>query len=153
MSTRRILIVSYSQIAVFQASLSNPFNDWTDAHIDQGFSWRPGSVSFKTEVDGGPHEVIIACTSYMDAPVEALRAIEVPFIVSGSDPVAIASIGDEFSVDIPEGSYALRFAIAADCVQRVELSFLKADTPDFRIVRKDVDLTLDSPLMTKAEPA
>jgi len=153
MSTRRFLTVSYAQIAVFQASLLNPFSDWTDTHVNQGFAWRPGSVSFRTKVDDGPHEVVVACKAYADAPVEGLRVIEVPFSVTGSAPVVIASIGDEFTVDLPEGSYALRFAIAADDARCIELSFLKVDDPSFRVLRADADLRIDGPLLTSAEPA
>lgn len=42
------LEIAYGQIGVFDASLAQPFNDWTDAHVRQGFSWRSGSVSFRT---------------------------------------------------------------------------------------------------------
>ena len=45
-----IIDVSYSQIAVFNSELENPFNDWTDQHVLQGFSWREESGSFKTLV-------------------------------------------------------------------------------------------------------
>ena len=34
--------IAYGQIAIFAASLENPFNDWSAEHIAQGFSWRPG---------------------------------------------------------------------------------------------------------------
>jgi hypothetical protein len=43
------LNISYSQLAVFDASLDQPLNDWTPEHADQGFSWRPRSVSFRTK--------------------------------------------------------------------------------------------------------
>ena len=42
------LDVSYGQVGVFWAILAKPFNDWSEAHVRQGFAWRPGSVSFKT---------------------------------------------------------------------------------------------------------
>lgn len=153
MSTHQSLSVSYAQITVFQASVAEPFNDWTQAHVNQGFAWRQDSVSFRTKADDGPHEIAIACRLYPDAPIEGLRVIEVPFTVSGFHPVVIASIGDEFAVEIPEGSYALRFAIAADDVRRIALSFLKTDTPGFRILRADADLSPSGPLVTHAQPA
>ena len=40
------LDISYSQLVVFQKGMENPFNDWENTHVDQGFAWRPGSVSF-----------------------------------------------------------------------------------------------------------
>jgi Competence protein J (ComJ) len=51
------LIISHSQIAVFDPSLERPFNSWTDAHVAQGFSWRPGSVSFSTLCEWGRYDV------------------------------------------------------------------------------------------------
>jgi hypothetical protein len=42
------LMVLYSQIAVFDRDLPNAFNTWTQRHVDQGFAWRSGSVSFGT---------------------------------------------------------------------------------------------------------
>lgn len=32
--------IFYSQLAVFQYGLKNPFNDWNDIHINQGFALR-----------------------------------------------------------------------------------------------------------------
>jgi hypothetical protein len=49
--------ILYRQIAVFRSRLEHPFNDWTPRHVKQGFSWRPGSVSFATLVESGPHSV------------------------------------------------------------------------------------------------
>ena len=85
--------------------------------------------------------------------MEGLRVIEVPFNVIGSDPVVIASIGHEFAIDLLEGTYALRFAIASENVRNIQLSFLRADDPGFRILRADADLIISSPLLTQAEPA
>jgi hypothetical protein len=42
------VFVGYSQLSVFDPSLSEPFNNWTPGHVVQGFAWRPGSASFKT---------------------------------------------------------------------------------------------------------
>ncbi|WNZ26896.1 hypothetical protein HJG54_28635 [Leptolyngbya sp. NK1-12] len=38
----------YNQVAVFDPSLEYPYNDWLPQHAAQGFTWRPGSVSFGT---------------------------------------------------------------------------------------------------------
>jgi Competence protein J (ComJ) len=40
------VFVGYSQLSVFDPSLSEPFNNWTPGHVAQGFAWRPGSASF-----------------------------------------------------------------------------------------------------------
>ncbi|MFC0691986.1 competence protein ComJ [Paraburkholderia humisilvae] len=36
--------VSYSQLAVFASAFSQPYNDWSDRHVVQGFAWRPGRL-------------------------------------------------------------------------------------------------------------
>ncbi|WP_414694810.1 competence protein ComJ [Pinirhizobacter sp.] len=45
MSCRFDLYVSYSQLAVFQRGLDEPFNMWTDEQVKEGYSSKPGSVS------------------------------------------------------------------------------------------------------------
>lgn len=153
MSARRSLLVSYGQIAVFQESQPQPFNGWTEAHVNQGFAWRPGAVSFRTKEEGGLHDIEIVRLPQIGAPFDGLRVIEVPFTVSSSDPVVIASIDDEFQIEIPEGSYALRFAIAEEDSRRIALIFSRNDQPEFRILRADLDLLPGDRLLTSAEPA
>ena len=115
------LDVSYSQIAVFSSDLPDPFNHWTDEHVAQGFSWRPGSVSFATLVESGPHHVTVTVLEGK-APLStgAVRAIEVPFEVPASGEIEIASISDSSTLILPAGMYQLRYEL---------LSFGKKDTP------------------------
>ena len=47
------LFASYSQVSVFMAKLDSPFNDWEQEHVEQGFAWREGSVSFATLEEAG----------------------------------------------------------------------------------------------------
>ena len=49
--------ISHAQLAVFDSTLTAPFNDWTDDHVKQGFAWRPGSVSFMTLDTAGTFHV------------------------------------------------------------------------------------------------
>ena len=49
--------LSYSQLCIFLSSLAQPFNDWSDRHFTQGFSWRNGSVSFKSIAESGEHKI------------------------------------------------------------------------------------------------
>ena len=51
------VFVSYSQLSVFDPTLSEPVNNWTSGHVAQGFAWRPGSVSFKSLSESGTHNV------------------------------------------------------------------------------------------------
>ena len=88
------LFVSYSQVSVFMAGLNNPFNDWEQEHIDQGFAWREGSVSFATLEEAGTlHCEAVVADAWRLHP-DADRAIRVPFSVAGGDSVEIASISD-----------------------------------------------------------
>ncbi|MEO7590107.1 MAG: competence protein ComJ, partial [Byssovorax sp.] len=88
------LFVSYSQVSVFTAGLGSPFNDWEQEHVDQGFAWREGSVSFATlEETGTLHCEAVVADPWRPHP-EAERAIRVPFNVAGDGSVEIASISD-----------------------------------------------------------
>jgi hypothetical protein len=44
--TSFVLQVSHSQIAVFDSAMAQPFSAWSDMHVNQGFAWRAGAVSF-----------------------------------------------------------------------------------------------------------
>ena len=151
------LMVSYSQIAVFESALANPFSLWTPRHVDQGFAWRSGSTSFRTFESGGPHLVEIVETSKdSELAPESVRVIEVPFEVPASDPVEIASITEGFAVKVPAGLYSLRFeCFRADPSVRpmVKFSFIKKNRPTFRVLRADGELNLTGELVTSASPA
>lgn len=118
------LFVSYSQIAVFLPDLENPFNPWTDEQIEQGFSQRPGSVSFKTSVESGIYSLRIIDGSPDDLPdSECIATVEVPFEVPENGEVEVASITDSHVIPITAGVVQLRFEEFTDNV--VRLSFLR----------------------------
>lgn len=52
--TRVTLEVAHRQLAVFDARLSDPFNDWSDAHMAQGFAWRPGACRSARSMERAP---------------------------------------------------------------------------------------------------
>ena len=88
------LFASYSQVSVFMAELDNPFNDWEQEHVEQGFAWREGSVSFATLEEAGTlHCEAMVADAWRPHP-DAERAIQVPFRFAGGDSVGIASISD-----------------------------------------------------------
>jgi hypothetical protein len=149
--------VSYSQLAVFASALSQPFNHWTDQHVAQGFAWRPGSVSFGTLSEAGPHVVDIEVVDRLGAVhPDAMRAIEVPFDVPDDGAIEIGSISETVPVTLPSGSFLLRCEFlrsTGDDAQRVRLTFAKKDAPRFSVVRADPDLTVHGELLTTAEPA
>lgn len=101
--------VSYSQLAIFCSSLSQPFNDWEQRHVDQGFAWRLGSVSFRTLTEFGIHLIEVNVVDVFDSvSTAAVRVIDVPFEIPVSGDVEIASISDSVPLSLPSGQYCLR---------------------------------------------
>jgi competence protein J (ComJ) len=102
------LVVTHHQVAVFQPSLEMPFNDWRDEHVCQGFSWRPGSVSFGTIDDG---ILDVECVrGIQGAASGAVRVIRVPFTVGSEAEVEVATVASNgFRLSLPAGEYALTF--------------------------------------------
>lgn len=103
-----IVDISYGQLCVFDPSLDEPFNDWTDRHLEQGFAYRPGSVSFATDQGG---EAIVAIRRAAQPPdlQEARVAIVVPFEVADSGEVEVGSISSSAAAEIGAGQFALYF--------------------------------------------
>lgn len=135
------LEVSYSQLAVFDARLANPFNDWCDAHVNQGFAWRPGSVSFATLEPSGPISLSLTRSTPPSLPDrEPERAIVVPFTVPAHGEVEIATISESMSVRLPAGEYALTFrhGHSAQRAMWATLSFHPVASPvEAKILRAD----------------
>jgi hypothetical protein len=151
------LEVSYAQLAVFDSRLANPFNDWSDAHVSQGFSWRAGSVSFATLDASGPIAVTVmrsAAGSATDAALE--RAIRVPFTVPAHREVEIATISGSVPVQLAEGEYALTFrhGRSSHGAMWATLIFEPVALPvKAEILRADAALTPPAELLMTADPA
>ena len=150
------LEVSFRQLAVFPDALSDPFNRWTDEHVGQGFSWRPGSVSFATLVENGLHHVTVKVLEGPPAlSTAAIRAVEVPFDVPDSGRVEIASISASSSVVLPPGRYQLRcefLALEKSDVSAVNLLFWLSKDPHFVVALADSGLSPPKPLLLTADP-
>jgi hypothetical protein len=71
-----------------------PDNDWTKRHIEQGFSWRPGRVTFETLEDLDALKVEVLCADDFEVSSEAARALVVPFGVSAAGRVGLWDIAD-----------------------------------------------------------
>jgi len=157
MATTITVEVSYSQLSVFASSLKQPFNDWTERHVSQGFAWRPGSVSFRSLVESGPHSIEIDAVDRMGSVHDdAVRVVEVPFEVPADGDVEIGSITETIPVSLPAGSFLLRCEFlqsASSGNEHVRLTFARSDTPQFAVVRADPELMPDEELLTEAEPA
>lgn len=103
------LEVSYGQIAVFLGTLAEPFNDWSDAHVRQGFSWRPGSVSFATLDQTGSIEIEVQSQRLARTATTAERIIQVPFEIDDSGKIELATVAAATTISLEPGRYRLTF--------------------------------------------
>lgn len=150
------IVVSYSQIAVFASNLDNPFNDWHDQHVAQGFSWREKSVSFRTLNEFGPCSIEISLSDSHPTSDEVIRAIRVPFFVPEDGQIEIGSIGDSAPLSITPGTYSLLFQIlgvGSDGTEKIRLTFARNEPLDFAIVRADDQIQDHGPLCLTAKSA
>lgn len=152
------LDVSHSQVAVFDSGLQQPFNGWTESHVNQGFAWRPGSVSFATIEEAGRHSVSLDVVSgNVGVSPEAIRVIQTPFEVPQTGAIEVASVSDSVPFSLPPGTYALRFEyFCASAVSDpwIRFIFIKMVNPSFEILRADSGLsTKAGDLLLSAAPA
>ena len=152
----------HGQIVVFRLSLANPYNDWTEAHMDQGFTWREGSVSFGVE---DPLSCLVEVllgdesTSINDSPK---RVILVPFKSDGNGVAIGDGLCENNSLNLPSGEYQLSFELFDGYGEDrwgvpydyfVRLRFSRNDNPEFNVVKHDEDLNFQGYIETRAEPA
>ncbi|ANE45702.1 competence protein [Paenibacillus swuensis] len=153
------LVVSYSQLAIFNTGMEHPFSDWRDEHIMQGFTWREGSVSFGTLADR-TSEVEVAMGESVSVGEDAVRAIVVPFAVGGEGITISSILSAAYDMEVPQGSYALLFEavlIDADAVAgpaaRYRFTFVPSEQPEPAILKRDEELSPPEPLLMEAEAA
>lgn len=144
------LFISYSQIAVFIRNLDNPFNDWTEDEARQGFSWRPGSASFRTRQGAGKCQVEVIESSFFEFNSEdCIRAIEVPFELPRRKEVEIASISDGQVVSVSPGKFQLRFEAFEH--NFIRIYFLRNGAFRFKVLLADSELDVPAKLSLKTK--
>jgi hypothetical protein len=157
MATTFALNVSYSQVAVFDSAVAQPFSMWTEQHVHQGFAWRDGTVSFRTIASDGRHLVdVVVSSGDVELSPDAPRIIQTPFRVPMSGAVEIASIADTVPVELPSGLYALRFEcfrIERRLEPRIRFVLIRTDRPTFEVLRADSELSLSGELLHTATKA
>lgn len=156
-SLRFQLELAWSQISVFDANLADPFNDWTEKHLRQGFSWRSGSVSFKLPVRAGRIGVHVGLVDGFSVDPSATVAIVVPFI-TWAGVIEISSITESELIEVDTGNYSLLFqsGVHADGTGWVTLSFMPAGRQVVEpvILRNEDELYhAGDALLMEAEPA
>jgi hypothetical protein len=149
------IYISYSQITVCRSGLESPFNNWAPAHVDQGFAWRPESVSFKTLNETGIAAVSVAIENHFNLRPDSIRAIQVPFTIPMGANVEIASITESKEFKIEPGEYALIFEIglAKEDTMWCRFTFQRSKVATFKIVLADPGLIVRHKLELMAEPA
>jgi len=148
------LDISYGQIAVFDPSLENPFNDWSERHNQQGFSWRWGSVSFATIENAGVMKISVVSSDKFCQDDQAVRVIRVPFSVPEAGQIEVASIADSVLVELPCGEYSLYFEhmiLGVDRVMFSNLSFVRQSEEPGVLLADDL-LSPELPLLMEAVP-
>lgn len=145
--------ILYSQIALFQYGLDNPFNDWSETHVNQGFSWRDGSVSFGTLSSDGDCKITVKLTKKIETDDDIIRAIVVPFKVEKGG-IEIGSVMETVSIDIPEGTYEVLFtAKNVNSTEHYTFSFIESENPNAQVLKADDELNLPDSLLMEANPA
>lgn len=74
-------ILVYSSLTVILPELPHPFDHWNKIHGAQGFSYRPGSVSFGTIDADDPSPTLVKVRQFYVPSDETIRVIKVPFKV------------------------------------------------------------------------
>jgi hypothetical protein len=155
-SLRFQLELAWSQLSVFDANLSDPFNDWTEQHLAQGFTWRAGSVSFKLPVRSGRIDVQVELVDQIIVDHSAQIAIVVPF-TTWAGVVEISSITQAELIEIDSGQYALLYQAGVhddgQAWATISLMAVGRVPVEPTILRSDDAQYPTEPLLMEAEPA
>ena len=108
MALQFTLELAWSQVSLFDANLADPFNDWNEQHLAQGFSWRPGSVSFKLPARQGELDVCVDFVEAINVDADARWAIVVPF-TSWAGVIEISTMSQSEVIEATPGRFALIF--------------------------------------------
>lgn len=147
------LDISYTQIAIFDRKMKNPFNDWEQKHVDQGFSWRKKSISFQTLDNDNTSVKVEFVEKYKKLEVGCKRAISVPFHFTGKE-IEIASISDSQILQIPTGKYQVIFQIGSKNKKSwIKFTFIQNGDLEPKIILKDKKLKVVKSLYMKSNAA
>ena len=147
------IAISYGQLCVFDPALDAPYNDWGEGHVAQGFSWRPGSVSFATVDNVASAVVHVICSSAPPITNGAAGAIRVPLDVSTRGLVEIGSIASGVEVSLPAGSYALYFLEPQTVEDPFRLVFVPMDDVCAAVLQEGEHARKQDRYLMTAKPA
>jgi hypothetical protein len=147
------LEIAYSQVAAFNPSLEQPFNHWTQAHFDQGFVWRPESVSFRTAARTGFGIIVVDRVESPQLRPDAMAAIRVPFILT-QPRLEIASVFKGETLPFEAGEYTLYFQTGREGIAPwITFEFVRGKIDEPEILQNAAHLRPAAELLMTAEPA
>ena len=148
-------LISWYQVVVHDEAAGDGYNGWLPEHVRQGFSWRPGSVSFAT-LDNSIMQCTVALASHPTMHADARRAFSVPFKVSSASSLYVAASLDRWNIRLPAGDYALYFQHGVSIPDHRlwgELVFVPEPNAVARVLVADAELNPPDPLLLSAQPA
>jgi Competence protein J (ComJ) len=155
---RKRFLINYTTLSVSRPEVLP--GDWTEQHVNQGFSWRAGAVSFSVASDRAISATVRVevCDSYTPAE-HVLRLIRVPFEVGAGGVDVGSPLGTQETLPIASGQCALYFGIEPDRAERPQhpwmyhFTFVPATEPvQPAILVADASLAPPHPLVMHAEP-
>lgn len=156
--------VQFGDISIFDLGFVAPCHDWTEVEIDQGFCWNLTQVAFLTLQYKGELEVSVEIDDKVEIRPDAIRAIQVPFLVTEHSAISIWKSSDIW-YEIPEGDYCLVYQTGLKPVVLEKSSGEGNSAPDWydmwctitfvpqanveaRILRRDAKISPLLPLIT-----
>ena len=106
--------VSYSQIAIFDAALDEPFNDWDGEAVSKGMSEGEQSVSFGMPADGTAEVTYDVGPQGMPTDRSFDTILSSTIEVNGGKGVEIATITQSHLIDVANGRYRVIFGVRLD---------------------------------------
>lgn len=101
--------IVYSQVVLFNNDIEYPFSNWFDTHVNQGFVWREGTISFGSldKSCDSLINVILKKTDDFEWDIDSKIQIALPFYVSST--IEFGSLFETVEVDLPKGLYQVYF--------------------------------------------
>ena len=151
-------VILYHQLIVCDPTAAPVPNDWQERHVAQGFSWRPGTVSFSTLGDLGTLRAEVLVGGELVVGPEAVRATVVPFAVSRPGLVQLSDTANEETTRVGRGEYARLCEMGYSSKRRGQeaewcrLTFVPGGNVQPEILRADAELSPQYPLLMEADP-
>ncbi|YCA41968.1 competence protein ComJ [Bacillus sp. JZ8] len=102
------LTVSYSQLVLYHNGIKEPYLEWKEVDLKQGYISQNGILSIET-LSNTTCEVSVRVINEYKTINESVRSFSLPFEVL-EDGIMISSVGQKgLFFDIPQGSYSVHF--------------------------------------------